>query len=144
MFWQNESNEGGEHGVDLRAFLDYAAKNWGAHSRTACIGGDSDLIALILKICNPCSGLLYTWLNLFERTLNGVLLAGFDGLLMTCYLGIEAAVKRQLEVGTAIESPDTTYGQTPLFWAAWNGHEATVKLLLENGAIFVSRDKEMA
>lgn len=26
------------------------------------------------------------------------------------------------------------YGRTPLWWAAWDGHEAVVRLLLENGA----------
>ena len=33
---------------------------------------------------------------------------------------------------------------TPLSWAAWNGYEATVKLLLEKGADMESKDLVMA
>ena len=33
-----------------------------------------------------------------------------------------------------------TYGRTPLSWAAENGHEAVVKLLLEKGAELESKD----
>ena len=42
--------------------------------------------------------------------------------------------KLLLEKGAELESKDTEYGQTPLSWAAENGHEAVVKLLLEKGA----------
>jgi ankyrin repeat protein len=39
-------------------------------------------------------------------------------------------------------NPDVkdTYDQTPLWWAAANGHEAVVKLLLEKGAELEAED----
>ena len=42
-------------------------------------------------------------------------------------------------------NPDVkdTYGRTPLSWAAENGHEAVVKLLLEKGAELESKDTSM-
>jgi ankyrin repeat protein len=45
-------------------------------------------------------------------------------------------VKLLLEIGAELETKDedNKYGQTPLLWAAENGHEAVVKLLLEKGA----------
>jgi ankyrin repeat protein len=43
------------------------------------------------------------------------------------------AVKLLLEKGADVESKNSI-GQTPLLSAAWNGHEAVVKLLLEKGA----------
>ncbi|PYH92040.1 purine and uridine phosphorylase, partial [Aspergillus ellipticus CBS 707.79] len=138
---ESESKEGGDHIADSRAFLNYAANNWGAHSRAACISAGSDLIPLILSICSPCSGILSTWLDIYWNTLRSASTRGFSDLLITSYFGIEAAVKIQLEKGAVIESQDTENGQTPLSWAARNGHETTVKLLLEKGAAFESQDK---
>ena len=43
--------------------------------------------------------------------------------------GQEAVVKLLLEKGAQLESKDN-YGQTSLSYAAGNGHEAVVKLLL--------------
>jgi ankyrin repeat domain-containing protein 50 len=41
-------------------------------------------------------------------------------------------VKLLLETGKVdVDSKDTNNGRTPLWWAAENGHEAVVKLLLE-------------
>ncbi len=39
-------------------------------------------------------------------------------------------------------SPRITKGKTPLSLAAWDGHEATVKMLLENGVELESKDNE--
>ena len=43
-------------------------------------------------------------------------------------------MKLLLEKGAELETKDREYGQTPLSWAAGNGHEAVVKLLLEKGS----------
>jgi ankyrin repeat protein len=42
-------------------------------------------------------------------------------------------VKLLLEKGADVESKDRYDGRTPLSWAANNGHEAVVKLLLQEG-----------
>jgi ankyrin repeat domain-containing protein 50 len=43
-------------------------------------------------------------------------------------------VKLLLETGKAdVDLKDSKYRQTPLSWAAENGHEIVVKLLLETG-----------
>jgi len=49
-------------------------------------------------------------------------------------------VKLLLEKGAELECKGEYYGQTPLSWAAGNGHEAVVKLLLEKGAELESND----
>ena len=51
-------------------------------------------------------------------------------------------MKLLLEKGAELETKDE-YGQTPLSWAARNGHEAVVKLLLEKGAELETKDKDM-
>jgi ankyrin repeat protein len=48
--------------------------------------------------------------------------------------------RKLLERGAELDSKDNIYSQTPLSWAAENGHEAVVKLLLEKGAELDSKD----
>ena len=50
-------------------------------------------------------------------------------------------MKLLLEKGAMLETKDEKYGQTPLSYAAENGHEAVVKLLLEKGAELETKDK---
>ncbi|RYP16766.1 hypothetical protein DL767_010132 [Monosporascus sp. MG133] len=44
--------------------------------------------------------------------------------------------------GAAIEAKYKEYGQAPLSWAAGEGHEALVRLLVEKGAAIEAKDKE--
>ncbi|KAJ5930977.1 hypothetical protein N7466_006470 [Penicillium verhagenii] len=126
--------------VDSRAFLYYAASNWGMHARTACINAGSDLIARILRICSPVSKIFSIWGAIYWYDSKQASAPGFNGLLISSYFGIEAVVKLQLEKGAKIECQDTLFDQTPLSWAARSGHESILKLLLENGAMVDSKD----
>jgi ankyrin repeat protein len=44
--------------------------------------------------------------------------------------------------GANLEPEDKTDSRTPLSWAAENGHEAMVKLLLDKGSKPDSKDKD--
>ena len=57
----------------------------------------------------------------------------FTGLHMASYFGLRESVESLLASNWEIDEHDS-YSQTPLSWAAENGHEAVVKLLLEKGA----------
>jgi ankyrin repeat domain-containing protein 50 len=55
-------------------------------------------------------------------------------------MGMRAIVKLLLDTGKVdVDSKDSRFGfgQTPLLWAAGNGHEAVVKLLLNTGKVDV-------
>jgi ankyrin repeat protein len=63
------------------------------------------------------------------------------GVHLAAYFGLKEAMIALLKNGHDLDSEDT-YGQTPLSWAAENGHEAVVKLLLEKGADLEAKDKD--
>ena len=62
-----------------------------------------------------------------------------EELLDAARKGDLSSVKSLLEKGAAVETK-TSYGQTPLYLAAMNGHEEVVKLLLDRGARTDVRD----
>jgi len=65
-----------------------------------------------------------------------------EHLRKSCAEGDLRAVKLLLEENADIETKDTEYGQTPLSWAAWNGHKAVVELLLKKNADIEAKDKD--
>src|SRR5260370_28086245 len=62
-----------------------------------------------------------------------------QALLDAARQGDLPSVKALLEKGAALETK-TSYGQTPLYLAAMNGHEDVVKVLLDKGASTDVRD----
>jgi ankyrin repeat protein len=52
---------------------------------------------------------------------------------LAAYFGLKEAMVTLLENRHNLNSKDSN-GQPPLSWAAWSGHAAVVKLLLEKGA----------
>lgn len=54
--------------------------------------------------------------------------------------GDQAAVIRQLDMGTSVNQADPAYGLSPLCWASLSGNDQAVSLLLERGADLRARD----
>ncbi|KAL6235358.1 hypothetical protein BDW75DRAFT_230428 [Aspergillus navahoensis] len=100
-------------------FIDYTASNWAVHFRRASVSSKDTIAKRGQALCQKGSK-VYS-----------------DDILMASYLGLSAVVKLLLETGKVdVESKDSIYSQTPLSWAAANGHEGgVVKLLLETGKV---------
>jgi ankyrin repeat protein len=57
--------------------------------------------------------------------------------MLASYCGLWAIAKVLLKQGVDVDSKDSKHGRTPLSWAAENGHEVVVQLLLETGKVDV-------
>ena len=124
--------------LQSNALYDYAARNWGHHARIASIEKQLNLDFLNSKAkmsastqAMMASGSYSGYSQRVPKQMTRVHLAA--------YFGLAEAMMALLENEHDPDSKDT-YGQTPLLWAARNGHEAVVKLLLEKGAELETKD----
>jgi len=121
---------------------DYAARNWGYHARKvqtvspevidfleskAKVEASSQAMLAIKRYSHP------QYSQEFPRQMTGLHLAA--------YFGLEEVVNVVLSSRRNLDLTDS-YGRTPLSYAAENGHEAVVKLLLEKGADVESKDRK--
>ena len=122
----------------LTVFLNYSANNWAAHFREAGIGSEETITTSALSICETGKEPYKTWSTEYASNRFNFPKSA-SSLIVASYFGLKAVVKPLLERGADVECKDT-YGQTPLSWAAGNGHEAVVKLLLEKEADVECKD----
>jgi hypothetical protein len=124
--------------------LQYATTEWVLHAEKVEIEGMSqeDLLDLPGR---PSSEMMQTWVRLYMTldtysrqcppSATTLLHVGSrHGLTSTVAMAI---VRNHTDV-----DPKDSHGRTPLSWAAENGHEAVVKLLLEKGADIESKDSK--
>jgi ankyrin repeat protein len=123
-----------EERLQLNPLYDYAARNWGHHARAAT----TEVVQLILGLLESeakvagssqammASGRYPGYSQTVPRQMIGVHVAA--------YFGLREAMIALFGNGYDPNIKDT-YGRTPLWWAAKNGHEAVVKLLLDKEGI---------
>ncbi|KKO97610.1 ankyrin repeat domain-containing protein [Trichoderma harzianum] len=127
--------------TDSNAFLNYLAKNWGAHFREAYITDDAAIIPASLRICDPGSKSYLVWFKINRRSTYQSPTGNVTDLIIASYYGHLAVVKLLVKRGVDIEAKDGS-GRTPLLLAAENGHEAIVKLLAKKGADIKAKDRD--
>jgi len=118
-------------------FLEYSSLYWGVHARRN-LSDCSKLLALklfrdynnhistkiLLKAQRPyCYGVDFDEISLFT------------GLHCASFFGIVEIVAGLVEIGGYDINQIDCGGNTPLVWAARNGHEGVVKILLERGDV---------
>lgn len=116
---------------------DYAARNWGHHARTAF----ADAGRLIVEFLESehkvvaasqvmMAGQRYSGATRHSQTKPKQI----TGLHVAAYYGLSEVIISLLHNSQNADSRDS-YGQTPLSYAAENGHAAAVKLLLETQGV---------
>ncbi|PKK35652.1 hypothetical protein CI102_15260 [Trichoderma harzianum] len=127
------ANGEASHPVDSQAFVDYSAKNWGAHFREASIIDDADIVPFAAKICDPDSKSYSTWFRIYGKAAGIATTEHFTDLMVASHFGHNAVVKELLKNGAEVEAKDEG-NRTPLVQAIEGQHVVVVKRLLETGA----------
>ena len=123
------------HYVDSHVFLDYSAKHWTVHFNKSYIEADA-VIQSLLRICDASSNSCMTWFRIYWASTHTDFPENFTTLMIASYFGLEAVVTHLLEVGGIdLNSKDGTYRRTALSWAAGNGFDVIVKLLIKGPRI---------
>ncbi|KAJ5330438.1 hypothetical protein N7476_000221 [Penicillium atrosanguineum] len=121
--------------LEILPFLNYSALNWGIHYHKACIAVGTHLVPIALRLCSPDSKSWSAWFTLYWKSKHNAPPEKFTSLAISSYFGLESVVIVLLE-GTDLKSNNRTSGESALTWAARNGHERVVELLLGKGTNF--------
>jgi ankyrin repeat protein len=115
------------NGVFYCILYKYAARNWGHHARAAMAYQHIISFLEMQAQVEAAVQALFAHKRFFQRYPKEM-----TGLHLAAYFGLEEALQK-LWCTCGIDI-DERNGRTPLSYSAENGHEAVVKLLLENGA----------
>ncbi|KAN0071934.1 ankyrin repeat-containing domain protein [Elaphomyces granulatus] len=119
------------HYVDSHVLLDYSAKHWTVHFHRSHIKPNR-VIQSLMRICDASSNSCMTWFSIYWKNMHADFPKNFTPLMIASYFGLRAVVERLLESdGISLNSEDGTYQRSALSWAAGNGFDVIVKLLIK-------------
>ncbi|KAN0081128.1 Ankyrin repeat-containing domain protein [Elaphomyces granulatus] len=117
---------------ESHVFLDYSTKNWASHVCESHIEVDDVATQSMLRLCDTSSKRCLTWFRIYWASTNTDFPKGFTGLMIASYFGLAAVVKHLLELDSIdLNLKDGTYGRSAISWAAGNGFDAVVELLIK-------------
>jgi hypothetical protein len=127
--------------VEQHPYFAYAASYWPLHFVSQEVTNADAFRRHARTLCNTAGHQASIWApSYFKETF--LLWEDWSDLTLASYLGLSEVVHDILfkeKIDIEIEAKDRS-GQTALVWAAAQGHEAVVKLLLEKGAEIEEND----
>jgi ankyrin repeat protein len=129
--------------LQLNPLYDYAARNWGYHTRAASIEVDRSILDLLeseAKVSASSQAMIASKRSAWHSGYSQEVPKRMRGLHLAAYFELEKVMTTLLKNDYDLY-PRDSHGRTPLSWAAANGNEAVVKLLLGKGAKLESKDR---
>jgi hypothetical protein len=125
----------------LNPLYDYAARNWGHHACMSSSPVDQlmlDFLESEVKVSGSSQAMMAwgSYTGYSQRVP-----VQMTGVHIAAYFGLREAIAALVKIGHDPDSKDSN-ARTPLSWAAENGHEAVMRLLLDKGADMESKDAE--
>jgi ankyrin repeat domain-containing protein 50 len=122
--------------LESHVFLDYSAEHWTTHLHESHIEVEHDngTAESMLKLCDASSKRCRTWFRIYwTSTKTSNFPESFTTLMIASYFGLATVMKRLLtRLGNIdLDDKDSTYGRSALSWAAGNGFDRAVKILIE-------------
>ncbi|EGX47943.1 hypothetical protein AOL_s00081g270 [Orbilia oligospora ATCC 24927] len=117
-------------------FLDYSSKNWTTHLHESQLQVELDEteIQYILNLCDANSKRCLTWFRIYWTSTNTDFPKNFTNIMIASYFGLTAGVIRLLEMDISnsidLDSKDDVYRRSAVSWAAGNGFDDIVELLV--------------
>ena len=137
------TDEDFEARLQLNPFYGYAARNWGYHACAAPIEMQQSILDL-LENSSKVSSASQSMMALRRysgKSDSQTVPTQVTGVHLVAYFGLSEAMAALVKKGHNPSVRDS-YGRTSLSWAARNGHEAVVRLLLaQDGVSPDSKDK---
>lgn len=125
--------------MQLYPLYDYGAKHWGDHARASSTKVNELALNLLQREQKALAATQALMASTSFPTYRQRVPKHMIGLHLAVYFELEEVISILLNKGYYLDYKDSS-GQTPLSWAAENGHKAVVKLLLENGAEIDAKD----
>ena len=134
LFAEFEANPNNTMLPQYEVFLDYSAKHWAAHIRESHIKADNAATQSMLRLCDASSKRCRTWFRIYWTSTKTDFPGNFTTLMIASYFGLTAVVKHLLFQlhGSELNSRDSTYRRSAISWAAGNGFDKVVELLIED------------
>lgn len=132
------TNKEFEERLRLYPFYDYAAHNWGHHARHALTAFQVviDFLWCKANVDASIQALMAVKGQWNSSNYSQQVSRQMTGLHLAAYFGVKETVKAILRQNVDYNVTDGDF-RTPLLWAARNGHEAVVQLLLGRSRIDV-------
>lgn len=124
-----------EERLQLKQFYGYASRNWGHHARKAStlVQEVTSFLKKKPQVQAASQGLLVVKLYSSHSEYSQEFPRQMTGLHLAAHFGVVKAA--EVLLGNSNPDPRDSYNRTPLLWAAQNGHQGVVELLLDQEGV---------